>query len=213
MRIGRVIVACALGLGVAVGVISTAALAEAPLDRPAVDTLMLDLIATHNVPGAALALIKRGEVVLEKSYGFRHLATRAPVTAQTLFNIGSISKSFTALGIAQLVDHHKLDLDAPVIGYAPDLRLSDPQVTRKVTLRQLLSHTSGLPADEQWPSQVAASRLGIIRELQRCRSRPNRGHGFSTVGGASYSRRTSSSASAARPGKHTLRRRSLRRSG
>lgn len=165
MRIGRVIVACALGLGVAVGVISTAALAEAPLDRPAVDTLMLDLIATHNVPGAALALIKRGEVVLEKSYGFRHLATRAPVTAQTLFNIGSISKSFTALGIAQLVDHHKLDLDAPVIGYAPDLRLSDPQVTRKVTLRQLLSHTSGLPADEQWPSQVAASRLGIIREF------------------------------------------------
>src|SRR5438874_2714154 len=137
MRPGRVIAACALGMGVAVGAISAAALAKAPVDIHAVDTLMLRLIATYNVPGAALALIKRGGVVLEKSYGFRHLTTQAPVTAQTLFNIGSISKSFTALGIAQLVDHHKLDLDAPIIGYAPDVRLSDPRVTRSVTLQQL----------------------------------------------------------------------------
>ncbi len=165
MRVGRVIAACALGIGVAVGVISTSALAEAPVDIPAVDALMLDLIATYHVPGAALALIKRGGVVYEKGYGFRHLATQAPVTAHTLFNIGSISKSFTALGIAQLVDHHKLDLDAPVIRYVPDLRLSDPRATERVTLRQLLTHTSGLPPDEQWPNQVPASRQGIIREF------------------------------------------------
>ena len=165
MRVGRAIAAYGLGIGVAVGAISTAALAEAPVDIHAVDTVMLDLIATHNVPGAALALIKRGGVALEKSYGFRDLATYAPVTAHTLFNIGSISKSFTALGIAQLVDDHKLDLDAPVIDYAPDLRLRDPQATRRVTLRQLLSHTSGLPPDEQWPSQVPTSRQGIIREF------------------------------------------------
>jgi CubicO group peptidase (beta-lactamase class C family) len=165
MRIGRVMAAWTLAIGVAVGAISTAARAEAPVDTQAVDTLMLDLIARYDVPGAAVALIKRGGVVLEKGYGFRHLTTHAPVTAHTLFNIGSISKSFTALGIAQLVDRHKLDLDAPVIGYAPDLRLSDPQVARRVTLRQLLSHTSGLPADEQWPGQVPASRQGIIREF------------------------------------------------
>jgi CubicO group peptidase (beta-lactamase class C family) len=165
MQVGRVIAVCALGIGMAVGAISTSASGEAPVDIHAVDTLMLRLIATYNVPGAALALIKGGGVVLEKSYGFRHLTTHAPVTVQTLFNIGSISKSFTALAIAQLVDHHKLDLDTPIIGYAPDIRLSEPRVTRTVTLRQLLSHASGLPPDEQWPRQVPSSRLGIIREF------------------------------------------------
>ena len=162
---GRVIAVCALGIGLAVGASSTRASAEAPLDIRAVDTLMLRLMATHHVPGAALALIKGGGVVLEKSYGFRDLTTHAPVTAQTLFNIGSISKSFTALGIAQLVDQHKLDLGAPIIGYVPDLRLSELQLTRTVTLRQLLSHASGLPPDEQWPRQVPPSRQGIIREF------------------------------------------------
>ena len=115
---------------------------------------MLRLMTTYYVPGAALALIKGGGIVLQKNYGFRDLATRAPVTAHTLFNIGSISKSFTALAVAQLVDQKKLDLDRPIIGYAPDLRLSEPRVTRTATLRQLLSHSSGLPPDEQWPRQV-----------------------------------------------------------
>jgi CubicO group peptidase (beta-lactamase class C family) len=122
-------------------------------------------MATDNVPGAALALIKEGRVVLEKSYGYRDLTTRAPVTAQTLFNIGSISKSFTALAIAQLVDQHTLDLDAPIIGYVPEVRLSEPLMTRTVTLRQLLSHASGLPPDEQWPERVPPSRPGIMREF------------------------------------------------
>jgi CubicO group peptidase (beta-lactamase class C family) len=126
---------------------------------------MLRLMSIDNVSGAALALIKDGNIVLEKGYGFRDLATPAPVTAATLFNIGSISKSFTALGIAQLVDQQQVDLDAPVIRYIPDLRLSDPQALQAVTLRQLLSHTSGLPADEQWPRQVPPTREGIVGEF------------------------------------------------
>jgi CubicO group peptidase (beta-lactamase class C family) len=81
------------------------------------DALMLSLMSTYNVPGAALALIKNGRIVLEKGYGLRDLGTHAPVTTATLFNIGSISKSFTALGIAQLVDQHQVDLDTPVIKY------------------------------------------------------------------------------------------------
>ena len=62
-------------------------------------------------------------------------------------------------------DQHHVDLDAPVIRYIPDLRLSDPQATQAVTLRQLLSHTSGLPADEQWPQQVPATRDEIVIEF------------------------------------------------
>jgi CubicO group peptidase (beta-lactamase class C family) len=122
-------------------------------------------MSTYAVSGAAVALIKDGSIALERGYGFRDLETDAPVTNATLFNIGSISKSFTALGIAQLVDQHQVDLDAPVIKYIPDLRLSDPRATQAVTLRQLLSHSSGLPPDEQWPRQVPPTREGIVREF------------------------------------------------
>jgi len=122
-------------------------------------------MATYDVPGAALALIRDDKIVLEKGYGFRNLESHAPVTAATLFNIGSISKSFTALGVVQLADRHRIDLDTPVIRYIPDLRLSDPRVTQTVTLRQLLSHSSGLPPDDQWPPQVPLTRDGIVGEF------------------------------------------------
>jgi len=122
-------------------------------------------MATYNTPGAALVLIKGGGIVLQTHYGVRDLTTHAPVSAHTLFNIGSISKSFTALAIAQLVDQNRVDLDTPIIGYVPEVRLSEPRVTRTVTLRRLLSHTSGLPPDEQWPRQVPPSRQDIIREF------------------------------------------------
>lgn len=159
---GRLLAACAVC--VAVALVPTSHSVSAA-DFPAADNLMLRLMSTDNVPGVALALIKDGRIVLEKGYGFRDLERHAPVTTATLFNIGSISKSFTALGIAQLVDQRKVDLDAPVIRYIPDLRLSDPQAAQMVTLRQLLSHTSGLPADEQWPPQVPPTRKGIVGEF------------------------------------------------
>ena len=134
-------------------------------DFGAVDSLMLRLMSTNNVPGAALALIKGGKIVLERGYGFRDLATHAPVATTTLFNIGSISKSFTALGFAELVDQHQVDLDTPIIKYVPELRLSDPNTTRAMTLRRLLSHTSGLPPDDQWPQDVPSTRKGIVEEF------------------------------------------------
>ena len=151
-------------VSIAVAVVTLSASASAS-DFGAVDALMLRLMSTYNVPGAALALIKDGRIVLEKGYGFRDLAAQAPVTNATLFNIGSISKSFTALGIAQLVDQHRVDLDAPLIRYVPEWRLSDPRATQSVTLRQLLSHTSGLPPDDQWPRQVPPTRKGIVEEF------------------------------------------------
>ncbi len=156
---------CVLLTSIAVRAVGVSAIATDDIDVPAVDALMLRLMAKYNVPGLALALIKDGRIVMEKGYGFRNLKTQAPVTRETLFNIGSISKSFTTLGIAQLVDEQKVDLDTPVIKYVPDLRLSDPQAMRTVTLRQLLSHTSGLPPDEQWPREVPPTHQGIIGEF------------------------------------------------
>ena len=207
---GRLLAICAVCISVAVVTISLSLSAH---DSGAADALMLRLMSTHNVPGAALALIKDGSIVLEKGYGFRDLAAHDPVTTATLFNIGSISKSFTALGVAQLVDQHQLDLDAPVIRYIPDLRLSDPQATQAVTLRQLLSHTSGLPADEQWPQQVPATRDGIVSEFANMPISAQPGHDFSTVADVSYSRRTSSNELRINPGRPTRGDTSLRRSG
>ena len=98
---GRLLAICAVCISVAVVTISPSLSAH---DSGTADALMLRLMSTHNVPGAALALIKDGSIVLEKGYGFRDLAAHDPITTATLFNIGSISKSFTALGVAQLVD-------------------------------------------------------------------------------------------------------------
>jgi CubicO group peptidase (beta-lactamase class C family) len=152
----------AAGLAVA---LATEASVGSAAKLSSVDGLMLRFMAADNVPGAALALVKAGTIVLEKGYGCRDLATHAPVTTATLFNIGSISKSFTALGIAQLVDQRRVDLDTPVIKYVPDLRLSEPRAAPAVTLRRLLSHTSGFPADEQWPQEVPPTREGIVAEF------------------------------------------------
>ena len=159
---GRLLAICAVCLTVSFERTSHAVLTA---DFPAVDDLMGRLMSTANVPGVVLALIRDGKIVLEKGYGFRDLATTAPVTPATLFNIGSISKSFTALGIAQLVDEQQVDLDTPVVKYLPDLRLSDAQAQQAVTFRQLLSHSSGLPADAQWPPQVPPTREGIVAEF------------------------------------------------
>jgi CubicO group peptidase (beta-lactamase class C family) len=159
---GRLLTACAVCVVVAVVTTSHSVPAA---DFPGADDLVLRLMSMDNVCGVALALIKDGRIVLEKGYGFRDLESHAPVTTASLFNIGSISKSFTALGIAQLVDQQQVELDTPVIKYIPDLRLSDPQVAQVVTLRQLLSHTSGLPPDEQWPQQVPPTREEIVSEF------------------------------------------------
>src|SRR5215471_4657731 len=103
-RCGRPLGTCPLGIAVAVVALAASV---STADFSASDALKLRFMSTDNVPGAALALIKDGSIVLEKGYGFRDLAAQAPVTTATLFNIGSISKSFTALGVAQLVDQHQ----------------------------------------------------------------------------------------------------------
>jgi CubicO group peptidase (beta-lactamase class C family) len=199
---------CLLLTSMAVAAVAIPVGAVDDVDVHAVDGLTVGLMSKYNVPGAALALIKDGHIVLEKGYGFRDLEARVPVTIRTLFNIGSISKSFTALGIAQLVDQDKVDLDAPVIGYVPDFRLSDPRVTRSITLRQLLSHASGLPPDEQWPRQVPATRPEIIREFAAMPIAARPGTRFQYC-----SQRTFSSALRTSLGRHTLARTSLRHWG
>jgi CubicO group peptidase (beta-lactamase class C family) len=103
-------------------------------------------MAQWTVPGVAVGVLRDGQRELH-GYGFASIETEQPVKPETLFQIGSISKVYTATLIMRLVDEGKLALDEPVITYLPDLKLADAQARGTITLRRLLSHTSGLFGD------------------------------------------------------------------
>jgi CubicO group peptidase (beta-lactamase class C family) len=107
----------------------------------------LDVLAQkHGVVGASLA-IQQGDEVVEAATGVLNLRTGQPVTPDSLFQQGSITKVWTATLIMQLVDEGLVDLDQPVVTYLPDFKVADEQLTRSVTIRQLLTHTSGIDGD------------------------------------------------------------------
>jgi CubicO group peptidase (beta-lactamase class C family) len=96
------------------------------------------------VPGAAIAIIKDDSILRAKGYGVKKIGEQAPVTEQTLFAIGSASKAFTAAALAMLVDEGKIKWDDPATNHLSGFELFDPYVTRELTVRDLLSHRSGL---------------------------------------------------------------------
>jgi CubicO group peptidase (beta-lactamase class C family) len=131
-----------------------------PLDADHWRQRLADLAARHHVPGAQLGILRLrdggaggadgvggADELAEAAYGVLSLRTGAPVTTDSLFQIGSITKVWTATLVMQLVDEGLLDLDAPVAEVLPELRLADPEVTRTVSLRHLLTHTSGIDGD------------------------------------------------------------------
>ncbi len=103
------------------------------------------------IPGLALAVVKHGEVVLSKGYGVRELGKEDRVDENTLFAIGSTTKAMTVATLGVLFDEGKLEWDQPVIRYLPEFRLKDPYVTQEATVRDLLTHRTGLGnADYLW---------------------------------------------------------------
>ncbi|MDP9181200.1 MAG: beta-lactamase family protein [Actinomycetota bacterium] len=99
------------------------------------------------VPGASVALTD-GATVVEAVHGVTSLRTKHPVTPQTLFQIGSITKVYTATLVMALVDQGKVDLDASVQTYLPSFQVADSDVAARVTIRHLLTHTSGFEGDD-----------------------------------------------------------------
>jgi CubicO group peptidase (beta-lactamase class C family) len=100
----------------------------------------------HGVPGATLGILS-GDEVADAAYGVLNVRTGAEVTPDSVFQIGSISKVWTATLVMQLVDEGLLDLDAPIVTYLPDFTVADDGVTRRVTTRHLLAHSSGIDGD------------------------------------------------------------------
>jgi CubicO group peptidase (beta-lactamase class C family) len=139
---------------------------------PELDRLAVDSMADWKVPGAAIAVVQDGKVALAKAYGQRDVEANLPVTAATRFVIGSITKSFTATGVALLHDEGRLDWTKPVRDYIPEFRLHDPVATERVTVRDLLCHQSGLPRHD-WVhvpgDRAPAELLGVMRYLELSR--------------------------------------------
>ncbi len=106
-----------------------------------IDALVRRTMTESRIPGLALAVVRRGEVLLKKGYGVAELENRTPVTDETMFLSGSLGKQFTAAGVMALVEDGKIALDASVRRYLPEA----PAPWEPITIRHLLSHRSGIP--------------------------------------------------------------------
>ncbi|HKQ74606.1 MAG TPA: serine hydrolase [Blastocatellia bacterium] len=111
---------------------------------PDLDAYVERALKEFEVPGLAIAVVKDGKVVLTKGYGVRRLGEAAPVDERTLFGIASNTKAFTAAALAILADEGKISWDDPVTKHLPGFQMYDPYVTREMTIRDLLTHRSGL---------------------------------------------------------------------
>jgi CubicO group peptidase (beta-lactamase class C family) len=109
-----------------------------------VDSLVEKVMKSFNVPGIAVGIVKDGKIIHAKGYGVRSLKNRQPVTPNTLFGIASNSKAFTAAALGILVEQGKIKWEDHVREYIPEFKLYDPYVTEHFTIKDLLTHRSGM---------------------------------------------------------------------
>ena len=119
-------------------------------------------------PGVAIGLVKDGQVIYKKGYGYKDLQTKEPVSTGTLFSIASSTKSFTTTGIGLLVDEGKLDWSSTVKDYLPYFQLSDPVADKNATLTDILCHRTGLPGHEIMQIAIAKQydRKEIVKRIK-----------------------------------------------
>src|SRR5579871_6430404 len=125
-------------------------MSEAPtavrLSQEELTAKLAQLAEQYEVPGSAAGILAEGEEVYAVS-GVTSIEAPVPVDESTLFQFGSTGKTFTATAIMRLVELGRLDLDAPVRTYVPELKLKDEETAQKVTVLQLLNHSAGWDGD------------------------------------------------------------------
>jgi CubicO group peptidase (beta-lactamase class C family) len=144
--------------------------AQAQTTPPAdLDSYVARALKTFEVPGLSVAIVKDGKTVLAKGYGVRKLGASTPVDENTLFGIGSNTKAFTSAALASLVDAHQISWDDPVYQRLPGFQMYDPYVSHEMTIRDLLTHRSGMGLGEGdllfWP-HTTFTRDDIIYRLR-----------------------------------------------
>jgi CubicO group peptidase (beta-lactamase class C family) len=115
-----------------------------PISAKQIDSLTELVLKTFNVPGIAVGVVKDGKLIHAKGYGIANLSTGKKVDENTLFGVASNSKAMTAAVLGQLVDEGKIKWDDRVTDYIPEFKMYDPYVTDAFTIRDLLTHRSGL---------------------------------------------------------------------
>jgi len=137
-------------------------------DLAALDRYIAAAARDWNIPGLAVAVVRNDSLVFAKGYGVLEVGKPASVNEHTRFAIGSTTKAMTSAALAMLVDEGKLRWDDRVIDYVPDFRLYDPYATRELTIRDLLTHRSGLGStDLLWAfSGNDYSQTEMIRRLR-----------------------------------------------
>ena len=147
-----------------------------------VDRILAEYATSVHAPGAAWGIVIDGELAHQGTMGVRDVASKAPVDADTVFRIASMTKSFTAMSILKLRDAGKLSLDDPAERYVPELKnLRYPTTdSPRITVRHLLTHSEGFPEDNPWgDQQLSESEAELSRMLRE-------GIPFSNTPGVAY---------------------------
>lgn len=148
------------------------------LDKDAIDDYVQRYLERNGLPGASVVMVKDGEILYAQGYG--HDSEGSPITEHSLMRIGSVSKSFTAFAALQLVDEGSVKLDDPIIRYLPELTMEDERFGQ-ITIRQLLSHTSGIPSPTIVPKADTLEK-GVKRVQQwKLQSNPGERHSYSNA--------------------------------
>ncbi len=141
-----------------------------PITSTEVDQLTERVLKTFDVPGIAVAIIKDCKVIHSKGYGVRSLNTQQKVDENTLFGIASNSKAYTAAALGMLVDEKKILWDDKVTQYIPEFKMYNPWVTEEFTIKDLLTHRSGLGLGAgdlmMWPDSSNFTKADIIHNLR-----------------------------------------------
>jgi CubicO group peptidase (beta-lactamase class C family) len=138
----------------------------AVVDLAAFDAYVSRAARDWQVPGLAIAIVKDDSLVFARGYGVQELGKAARATEHTRFAIGSTTKAMTTALLAMLVDEGKLKWDDRVIDYLPDLRLQDPYATRELTIRDLLTHRTGLPGTDLLWTRADLEPAEMMRRLR-----------------------------------------------
>lgn len=134
------------------------------------DTYIQNAIEVWNPPGLSVTVVKDGEIIFKKGYGVRTIGTTNNVDENTLFVCASTTKAFVSAGLAMLVDEGQLNWNDKVIKHLPNFQLKDPYLTREVTVRDLLTHRTGLGnTDYLWSLMTISgdSALYKMRDVEK----------------------------------------------
>src|SRR5690606_1161298 len=138
------------------------------LELDSLDAFISKQVKDYTIPGLSIGIIKDNKIVFAKGYGVTNNVDLLPVSSQTVFPIMSCTKAFTAAALGILVDQGKIKWNDKVIKYLPDFKLSDPWITKELTISDLLCHRSGLETfegDLLWYG-TNYSRQEVVRRIR-----------------------------------------------